>query len=356
MNHEEQERYQRQIQLIGEAGQEKLSAAKVLIVGMGGLGNAVLPILVGAGVGDISIMDGDRVSLSNLHRQPLFSQSDVDEWKVEVAARVMHLLNPAVRVSPISQHLSGHNALKLFSDFDLIVDATDRVPIRYLIDHAAVLTGKPFVHAAIYQFQAQVSVFNYQGGPTYRCLYPEPPQVVKACDEVGVMGSTVALAGSLQAQEVFKMILGIGEVASGKLLMIDGLANQIQTFTFQKNQAISTSPEDFYKLFQQPEAPRISLEDAIAQRCLLLDVRQPEESPQMEQEVVLQIPMSQLEDRWQEIDSGKPVAIFCQSGARAAKAWQQLTRHGLSSLFCLNEQADSVSQYFSYEETKNRIH
>ena len=355
MNSPGQERYQRQMQLIGDDGQARLARAKVLIVGMGGLGNAVLPVLAGAGVGEIGIMDGDRVSLSNLHRQPLFAAKDVGRMKVEVAAANMNTLNPEVAIHAIPEHLSGFNALDLFPAYDIIVDATDRVPTRYLINAAALLSDRPFVHAAIHRFQAQGSVFNYQNGPTYRCLYPEVPPVVQACDDIGVLGSTVALAGGLQASEVLKMILGLGEIASGKLLLRDTLRPQLQTVSFAKTDAYSTSPEDFYNFDQQVDAPVVSLELAIERGFRLLDVREAGESPALPHAKVLNIPLSELDHRWQEADTGVPVAVFCQSGARARKAWTQLTEKGLADCFCLKEQAGEIANELT-DEKENRIH
>ena len=168
-------RYNRQIILpeIGEAGQHKLSKAKVLVIGAGGLGAAILPYLAAAGVGEIGIVDDDVIEISNLHRQVIYKSSAVGKYKAEEAKAMIAELNPLVKVNAITEKLSGKNAISLFENYDIIVDATDNIAIKYLINDACLITNKPMVYGSIFRFQGQVSVFNYQNGPTYRCLYPD---------------------------------------------------------------------------------------------------------------------------------------------------------------------------------------
>lgn len=351
----EDQRYLRQVSLIGHQGQERLAQSKVLIVGMGGLGNAVLPILVGAGIGKIGIIDGDFVSVSNLHRQTLFSEQDCGNLKVEVARTRMNQQNPQVEVHAFPEYLTGRLALEIFPEFDIIVDATDRIAARYLINDACVFTGKPFVHAAIFRHQAQISTFCYEGGPTYRCLYPEAPASAPTCNETGVLGSIVSLAGSMQANEVLKMILGIGELASGKLLLIDGLTSRIQEFSFSREPRSAEHPELLRQRILDSDVERISVEQAIRNKGILLDVRNPDERPLIHSDLALNIPLDHLLDNWQELNGEKPVYVFCQSGVRASKAVHLLRELGINHCFALSEQAESVANYLTHEK-ENRIH
>ncbi|MEO8535696.1 MAG: HesA/MoeB/ThiF family protein, partial [Flavobacterium sp.] len=223
-------RYNRQIILpeIGENGQDKLAKAKVLVVGAGGLGAAVLPYLAAAGVGEIGIVDDDVLELSNLHRQVIYKSSAVGKHKVEEAKLMISELNPLVKVTAIAEKLSGKNAISLFEKYDIIVDATDNIAIKYLINDACIVTNKPMVYGSIFRFEGQVSVFNYQNGPSYRCLFPDENSQTANCNEAGVIGISVGIIGMLQASEVLKMILEIGEVLSGKILVYNILNNEQQ--------------------------------------------------------------------------------------------------------------------------------
>src|SRR5690606_12961394 len=220
-------RYNRQTILpqVGNAGQEKLSAAKVLVVGAGGLGCAVLPYLVSAGVGTIGIIDHDVVEESNLQRQVLYKESSVGKSKVEEAKKYLNGLNSSINIQTYNTKLDAGNAIDLFHNYDIIVDATDTIGLRYLINDASIITGKPFVYGSVFKFEGQVSVFNYKNGPTYRCLYPNKDTIVQNCTEAGVMGVVVGTTGMLQANEAMKMILGIGEILSGELLIYNNLTN-----------------------------------------------------------------------------------------------------------------------------------
>ena len=233
-------RYDKQIALpeVGEAGQQKLAEAKVLVVGAGGLGCPALQYLVAAGIGTIGIVDGDVVNETNLHRQVLYTNSDVGKPKVEVAAERLYQLNPEVKINTYSDFLTAKNAMDIVANYDLIVDATDNFAARYRINDVCVKLDKPFVYGAIHRFEGQVSVFNYKGGPTYRCLFPEYPteNQIPNCNETGVLGVLPGIVGTHQATEVLKMILGIGEVLSGKLMTLNLLTNSSQIFECSRSE------------------------------------------------------------------------------------------------------------------------
>ena len=218
----EKERYARHLILeeIGEPGQEKLKRAKVLVVGAGGLGSPVLLYLTAAGIGRIGILDNDIVSESNLQRQILYDTQCLGALKVEVAARNLQALNPYTTIVPYAQRLTSE------------IDATDNLPSRYLIDEACVRYGKPFVYGSICEFKGQVSVFNYQGGPTYRDLYEYHDAIAEFQQPQGVIGALPGVVGSIQANEAIKLILGSQDTLSGKLLLIDLLKGSFQTMNF----------------------------------------------------------------------------------------------------------------------------
>ena len=227
LTEKEKYRYSRHLLLdkVGEDGQEKLKAAKVLVIGAGGLGCPILQYLTAAGVGTIGIIDFDTVDETNLQRQVLFTKDDIGKNKALIAASRLNQLNEFVNFNIHAEKLTNANALGLFVDYDIIVDGTDNFSTRYLVNDACVLADRPLVYGAIYKFEGQVSVFNYKGGPTYRCLFPEPPEagVVPNCSEIGVIGVLPGLIGTQQANEVIKLILGIGEPLSGKLAVYDAL-------------------------------------------------------------------------------------------------------------------------------------
>ncbi len=229
-------RYDRQIKLneVGDSGQVKLRNASILIVGVGGLGCPAAQYLAGAGVGKMGLMDHDRVSLSNLHRQTLFSEGDIGKSKAAVAKEKLEQLNSEIELIAIEKALSIDNAEKLFSQYDIILDGTDNFETKYLINDACILSGKPWVYASIYKNEGQLSVFNYQEGPSYRCLFPKTTQQNISCEATGVLGVTPGILGTLQAAEVLKMILEIGTVLSGKLKLINILSGSEQVLNIQK--------------------------------------------------------------------------------------------------------------------------
>jgi len=233
-------RYSRQVLLpeVGQEGQRKLQDARVLIVGAGGLGSPAAYYLAAAGVGTLGLVDHDVVDLSNLHRQILYRTADVGAAKVHAARKVLEQLNPHVNVIPFAVRLAADNAREIVRDFDLVLDGADNFAARYLVNDVCVLLGKANVHGAIHQFEGQVSVFHHNGGPCYRCLYPEPPPPgwVPSCAEAGVMGFLPGIVGTLQAAEATKLILGAGDTLSGRLLKIDALTMSFETFTVSGRQ------------------------------------------------------------------------------------------------------------------------
>lgn len=230
LNPNEFNRYQRHIALaeIGVAGQLKLKAAKVLVVGAGGLGTPVLQYLTAAGIGTIGIVDGDLVDESNLQRQVIYQEDDISQSKVEVAVNRLRKLNSEVTFISFKDFLTRENALEILKGFDLVVDGTDNFETRFLLGDASLILNKPLVHGSIFKFEGQVTVFNYLNGPSLRCLFPVQPKKedVPNCSAVGVLGVLPGLIGMQMAGEVMKMVLGIGSVLSGKLLVTNMLTNQ----------------------------------------------------------------------------------------------------------------------------------
>ena len=338
-----EKRHIRQIALpqVGMVGQEKLKRARVLVVGAGGLGSAVLPYLASSGIGTIGIIDGDTIAFSNLHRQLLFSESEIGQSKAIVAAKKLSSQFPGIAINPYNAFLSGENALDLFRDYDIVVDATDSIDIRYLINDACLVTEKPFIHAAIYRFQFQIAVFNVEGSGTYRCLYPKAPTSTQSCEEAGVMPSTVALAGLYQANEVFKYVLQIGELQINSLLMIDTLSNSQNQFSFKKRNQEHISRSFFEDNYTS--IPHLALNET-QKDGFFLDVRGEEEYPPIELESGKQIPVVILENQIEQIPKDKPVYIFCQSGIRSKQAYSILKVFGLTDLYCLKENALDISK------------
>ncbi|NOY37035.1 MAG: HesA/MoeB/ThiF family protein [Chlorobi bacterium] len=239
LEQKELRRYKRHIMLpqIGEAGQKKLKNAKVLVVGAGGLGCPVLQYLSAAGVGTLGIMDDDFVDESNLQRQVLYGLNDLGKLKAIIARERLTEKNPLIQYRILNIRLHDKNVLEIVPEYDIVVDATDNYPSRYLINDVCVTLGKPMVYGAIYQFEGHVSVLNYKGGPTYRCLFPEAPRRFEAPEptETGVIGVLPGVIGTLQATEVVKMILGRKEILAGKLLIVDILKQETRKIAIPLN-------------------------------------------------------------------------------------------------------------------------
>ncbi|MEA5256798.1 molybdopterin-synthase adenylyltransferase MoeB [Arcicella aquatica] len=340
------QRYNRQIILpeIGLAGQQQLNDAKVLVIGAGGLCCPILQYLVAAGVGNIGIVDADVVSISNLQRQILYTTADIDKKKVEVAKERLLAINPNVNIQTFPVNLSADNALELFAKYDIIVDGSDNFATRYLVNDASVILNKPFVSGSIFKFEGQVSVFNFQDGPTYRCLYAEPPTAgsVPNCAEIGVIGTLAGIIGTMQAAEVIKMITGAGEVLSGKLLMFDMLTMRSQIIKFKaipENKQIKNLVD--YQIlcgdFPVENSNVIDiqrLEQWIAEQrdFQLIDVRNPHE---FERDNIggINIPLDDLLESIDEINLEKTIVFCCQTGLRSAKAIELLKSVSIEGTF-----------------------
>ena len=355
---EELERYSRHL-IIPEfniEGQRRLKKAKVLVVGSGGLGSPLLLYLTAAGVGTIGVVDFDVVDESNLQRQVLFTVNDVGQSKSATAIKRLQGLNPNVNFIEHNTQFTSSNALDILSGYDLVADGTDNFPTRYLVNDASVILQKPNVYASIFRFEGQVSVFNYtdaQGntGPNYRDLFPTPPPpgLVPSCAEGGVIGVLPGIIGSLQANEVIKVITGIGSPLSGRLFLFDALTFETRTLKVHKdpNQESIVKLID-YEAFcgiggQPEESPTVKeitvkeleqLKDA-NEDYQLIDVREPYEYEIANLNGLL-IPLDQVEEQVDQIASDKKVVVHCRSGVRSAQAIDTLEKKfGFSNLYNL---------------------
>lgn len=336
-------RYSRQTILpeVGIAGQAKLTNASVLVVGAGGLGSPSLLYLAAAGVGRIGIIDADKVDVTNLQRQVLFVTEDEGKSKAETAAKRLHALNPEITIDVYPVWLSKHNALEIFESYDIVVDGSDNFATRYLVNDACVMLNKPLVFGSIFKFEGQVSVFNYKGGPTYRCLFPEPPAAgeVPNCSEIGVIGVLPGIIGTLQANEVIKIILEKGDVLSGVLYMYDALNNNVQKLKVFKDPVASivtelgtyeevceTSPDIDKKTFDAWKEKNVSFQ--------LIDVRESHEYEQKNIGGEL-IPMNTIKDNLNRIREDIPVIVHCQMGGRSRTVVDFLYSKGFKNVYNL---------------------
>jgi len=343
MNIQEQERYKRQTILpqIGMEGQLKFKQARVLVVGAGGLGCPVLQYLVAAGVGTLGVMDFDKVDLSNLQRQILYGEADLGKSKAQCAAARLKTMNPHAYIHCHDQELTAANALDLLNAYDLIVDGSDNFRTRYLVNDACVILGKPVVFGSIFQFEGQVSVFNYKGGPTYRCLYPEPGDT-GSCMESGVLGILPGTIGCLMATEVLKIISESGEVLRGKLLVYDALKNTFNTFSFAaqvKNQELkSILPFQDECMLEIPEITADDLRSKLSTQAAIrvIDIR---EEPEYASGTIADtfIPMGTLLDNLNRIPRDIPVILHCQKGSRSRSAVKILQEQGYRNVWSLEK-------------------
>lgn len=338
LSHAEKKQYNRHLILddIGLDGQLKLKAAKVLVIGAGGLGCPILQYLMAAGVGNIGVIDDDRIDQSNLQRQILYSFRDVGELKALKAVQRLKGLNPFIEITPYTYRLTSENAIQLFEQYDIIVDGTDNFSTRYLVNDAAVLAGKPVVFGSIFKFEGQVSVFNFENGPTYRCLYPNPPKAneIPNCSEMGVIGVLPGIIGSFQANEVIKIICGIGSVMSGRLLTYDSLTMQQSIFSLQKNNEIEILElEKDYNVICGINSPisEISLSELEKNpsKYNLLDVRRIEER-EANNIGGTHIPLHELEMRKNEVPLDKALVVYCKAGVRSQMAIEVLKNENIS--------------------------
>ena len=352
---EEYARYDRHIIIpgFGLEAQKKLKAAKVLIVGAGGLGSPALLYLAAAGVGTIGLIDFDVVDDSNLQRQVLFGAEDVGTLKTEAARKRLESLNPYISIITHNTRLTSENALDIISQYDVVADGTDNFPTRYLVNDASVLASKPNVYASIFQFEGQVSVFNYtnargETGPNYRDLYPTPPEpgLVPNCAEGGVLGVLPGIIGSLQANEVIKVITGVGEPLSGRFFVFDALAFETRILKITKRRpAPEISKLIDYEQFCGVKVAERKIKEISADELVqwiendediqVIDVREPSEYEQVNIGGLL-IPLAAVPERAQEIRRDKKVVVHCKAGGRSAKAIRELEeKFGFDNLYNL---------------------
>ncbi|MCS6824390.1 MAG: molybdopterin-synthase adenylyltransferase MoeB [Cytophagaceae bacterium] len=347
MLEEELQRYHRHIILpeIGLSGQHMLKKAKVLVVGAGGLGCPLLQYIAAAGIGVIGIADGDVVDPSNLHRQILYSAEDIGKNKAETAKHKLQKINPFIEIVAHTSHLTADNALNILKEYEIIADGTDNFATRYLLNDACVILNKPLVSGAIFKFEGQVSVFNYDGGPTYRCLFPDPPYAdeVPGCSEVGVIGVLPGIVGTLQAMEIIKIAAKLGNVLSGKVLLIDALKMSFRTIAFNlvpenKNIKELKTYEEFCSsdknLIEEITAEELQSKIENKEDIQLIDVREAHEYSRFNIGGKLK-PLSTLKENFSDISKDKPAVIYCQSGVRSKAAIRFLQEKGYKYLFNL---------------------
>ena len=338
---EEQTRYARHIRLplVGEEGQRKLKAARVLVIGLGGLGSPAALYLTAAGVGTLGLVDADHVDLSNLQRQILYATSDVGRPKTEAARDRLRAANPNVNFVLHSEKFTAVNAEKLLAGYDIIIDGTDNFAAHYLINDACVLFGKPLVHASLSQFDGMVGTVLPKKSACYRCLYPSPPPPDKApnCADAGVLGVLPGLAGTLQAMEAVKLILGIGKTLAGGVLLINGLDATFRDITVPRDPSCPACGEKPMtnlnaNTIAEISADQLKKEMASANPPFLLDVRNQDEFDQRRIENSVLIPLPVLAQRYTELDPNRDMVVHCHLGGRSARAIQFLQTKGFTKL------------------------
>jgi molybdopterin/thiamine biosynthesis adenylyltransferase/rhodanese-related sulfurtransferase len=328
----EKERYSRQLILqgFGADAQQKLKQSSILVIGTGGLGCPALTYLASAGIGTIGIADDDKVALSNLPRQILYTTDDVGEYKVIASKQRLTAMNPHCNITIYKERVTRDNVLQMMKAYDVVVDGSDNFQTRYLLNDACVMLKKPLVYGAISGFEGQVSVFNYNNGPTYRCLFPEPPAPgdMPSCNEAGVVGVLPGIIGTMQATEAIKILTGIGTVLSGKLLTIDLLKNQTNYFDVAVNEAnrniTELGTEEYYCNSSEHEI-NMSVYNAWKEqkKVQLIDVRSTEEFL-ANNTGGINIPVDELKEHFTEIDPSSVLVVRCQTGKRARKAIEVL--------------------------------
>ena len=336
-------RFERQTILpeFGHEGQQKLGAARVLVVGAGGLGCPVLLHLAAAGVGTIGIADGDNISESNLNRQTLFGQQHIGKPKAETAAELLKEKYPDINFNVIPEFLNNNNVLEILSGYDLVLDGSDNFGTRYMINDACVLLNKPLVMGAIYQYEGQVTVFNYGETPVnYRDLYPNPPQSheIPNCSETGVLGVLPGLIGTLQATEVIKIISGVGKALTNKVLFYNLKTSGFFEVAVAPNSDSKEGLPGNEGAFRSKDynitcglSENISWEKALdwnksLESSILVDIREPHEQPFLERKDISKIPMSVLAEDQERVHSFENIILFCKSGQRSDRMAGELKK------------------------------
>jgi adenylyltransferase/sulfurtransferase len=340
---------------VGMEGQLKLKAAKVALIGTGGLGAPLGMYLAAAGIGRIGLVDFDVVDFTNLQRQVIHGTKDVGKKKLDSAAETMLDINPYVEIDRHEVALTSENALDILKDYDIVVDGTDNFPTRYLVNDACVLLKKPNVYGSIFRFEGQATIFAYPGGPCYRCLYPEPPPpgLVPSCAEGGVLGILPGTVGLIQATETVKLILGIGEPLIGRLVLYDALAMRFRELKLRRNpdcpvcgdHPTITKLIDYQEFCGIPnqqhqeapvegdiEATEVKAKLDRGDRFVLIDVREPHEYQICNIPQAKLIPLGDLPKRVNELNSADEIIAHCKSGMRSAKAVDFLKQAGFKKV------------------------
>jgi sulfur-carrier protein adenylyltransferase/sulfurtransferase len=353
-------RYSRHLLLpeVGVEGQEKICNSKVLLIGTGGLGSPLALYLAAAGVGNLGLIDFDVVDFSNLQRQVAHGESTVGKLKVDSAKDRIADLNSSINVKTYNTRLSSENVMEIFADYDIIVDGTDNFPTRYLASDACVLLKKPYIYGCILRFEGQASVFDSQQGPCYRCLYPEPPPpgLVPSCAEGGVIGILPGIVGLIQANEVIKLVLGIGESLVGRLLLFDALTMKFKEMKLRKDPACpicGDNPtitelidyEQFCGIFPVEESDDSEKEIAVEQvkqmldkkhAFKLIDVREPSEYEICKIDAATLIPLGDIEAKdtakLNGLNPDDEIVLHCKAGVRSMKALKALEEMGFRNL------------------------
>jgi len=353
LTRDELARYKRHLILpeVGEEGQRKLKAARVLLVGAGGLGSPLGLYLAAVGVGTLGVVDHDVVELSNLHRQVIHPTPAVGVSKVESAARTLAGVNPNVVIEGHAVALSSANALEILRGYDIIVDGSDNFATRYLVNDACVLLGKPDVYGSVYRFEGQASLFDARRGPCYRCIFPQPPPpgAVPSCEQAGVLGVLPGIVGLIQATETIKLITGAGQTLLGRLLLFDALEMRFRELTLRKEPDCPVCGEhptitelaDYERLCGDAPIPRdgimedfeITVHELKAkldrgEAFELIDVRRPDELEAAKLAYTKWIQMREFPERLGELDKDAEIIVYCHTGARSGRITQLLRQAG----------------------------
>jgi adenylyltransferase/sulfurtransferase len=363
------ERYHRHIVLseIGFDGQMKISNAKILVIGAGGLGCPALQYLAAAGIGTIGVIDFDNVNESNLQRQVLYGKSSLGKNKALAAKQRLEDLNDSIKINAYPEKLTYQNADSLFSMYDIVVDGTDNFESRYLINDVSLTTNTPLVYGGIFKFEGQVSVFNYQQGPSYRCLFPNPPEKdsIPNCSDVGVLGVLPGIIGSLQATEVIKIVLDLGDILSGKVLYYNSLTTRMWTINLERSQSEIKTVLDKGNLRLRKVSPPNNDVQTIPEISIreisslddyqFIDVRELHELPKVERLNVLRIPLHDIEHHIDQFNTKKNIALFCQKGIRSKVAVSILKGHKIDHCFSIKEGAEEIIESIN-KNSNNLFH
>jgi sulfur-carrier protein adenylyltransferase/sulfurtransferase len=342
-------RYMRHIPVIGNEGQQKLLNGKVLCIGAGGLASGILPYLAASGVGTIGIVDGDNIELSNLQRQVLYRESQIGQSKSRCSKLFISELNGDIKVDCHEFFIDGNNANDIIQDYDVVIDATDNFKTRYILNQVTKALGIPLVSASIYQFEAQISVFNYKNGPCYECLYPTPPSPgsIPNCSQAGVLGVLPGIIGGIQTNEAIKILLDKGQVLSSKLLYVDLLQLSFNEFAFEKHHDCDTQHGKLGSVLMRVKSLTVKQAYQLLQQendIVLIDVREPHERA-ADDIGGIHIPLSAF--NLTDIPKNKPLLIYCHAGIRSRSAGEYLVQMGFDDVTNLEGGISEWRQFYS---------